>query len=81
MKQLVWVLIILLMILHQDVWLWQRYNPLVLGFIPIGLAWHAGISISAAVVGLLAARYCWPVDVDVDDQPHAPDSRRGSVDR
>jgi len=67
MKKVVWGLIVLLVVLHQDFWLWHRYEPLLFGFIPVGLAWHAGISVSAAVVGWLAARYCWPNDVDVDD--------------
>lgn len=60
MRRVVPLLIVILIVLHQDVWLWHRYDPLVLGFIPVGLAWHAGISIAAAIVAWLAVRYCWP---------------------
>ena len=28
-------------VLHQDVWLWRAARPLVLGFLPVGLAYHA----------------------------------------
>ena len=67
MKRVIPVLILLLVVLHQDFWFWHRYEPLVLGFLPIGLVWHVGISLASVVIALLAVRYCWPVDVDVDD--------------
>jgi hypothetical protein len=60
------MLVLLLMVLHQDFWFWHRYEPLLFGFIPIGLAWHVGISLSAGVVGLLAVRYCWPESLEAD---------------
>ena len=28
-------------LLHQDVWLWRSARPLVFGFLPIGLFYHA----------------------------------------
>ncbi|MCH8253367.1 MAG: hypothetical protein IID36_13040 [Planctomycetes bacterium] len=73
MRRLVYGLIILLAVLHQDFWWWDTAEPLVLGFVPIGLAFHAGISVAAAVLWALAVKYCWPADVDaldtVADQP------------
>ena len=36
-------------VLHQDFWNWKKAEPLVFGFLPIGLAYHAGYSILAAV--------------------------------
>ncbi|MBI4717593.1 MAG: DUF3311 domain-containing protein [Planctomycetes bacterium] len=65
MKRFVTLLVLALIVLHQDFWHWDRIEPLVLGFLPIGLAYHAGLSIAAAVVWALAVRYCWPRDVDV----------------
>ena len=35
-------------ILHQDFWNWRKADPLVFGFLPIGLAYQAGYSILAA---------------------------------
>ncbi len=69
MKRFVYGLIVLLAILHQDFWWWDRIDPLVLGFIPIGLAYHAGVSIAAAVLWALAVKYCWPQGLE-DDEPH-----------
>lgn len=65
MKRLVTLLVLALIVLHQDFWHWNRIEPLVFGFLPIGLAYHAGLSIAAALVWALAVRYCWPLDVDV----------------
>ncbi len=57
----VWALIVLLIVLHQDNWLWN--NPtLVFGFLPITLLYHMGISLGATVTWLLATRFAWPED-------------------
>lgn len=74
MKRFVYLLILLLVVLHQDFWWWHTHTPLVFGFIPIGLAWHAGISLAAALVGGLAVRYCWPSDVDLPAGVAPPES-------
>ncbi len=67
MKLLVYALIVLLAIVHQDYWWWDRIDPLVFGFVPIGLAYHAGVSIVAAILWAMAVKYCWPADADVVD--------------
>ena len=63
MRPLVWCLVVLLVILHHDLWNWDNAS-LVLGFLPVTLAYHAGISIAASVVWYLATRYAWPDNVD-----------------
>lgn len=68
MRKLIYGLIFLLCILHQDFWFWDKIEPLVFGFVPIGLAYHAGISIAAGILWALAVKYCWPKDVDVLDE-------------
>lgn len=75
MKRVVIALVVLLIIAHQDYWAWDRIDPLVFGIFPIGLAWHIGISIAAAIVWALAVRYCWPTDVDVPDTEDVPASK------
>jgi hypothetical protein len=61
MKTGVWVLVLLLVLLHQDEFFWGSTH-LVGGFLPVGMAWHIGISLASAVVWYLATRYAWPVD-------------------
>jgi len=60
MRKLVYVMIVLLALVHQDFWWWDRIDPLVFGFIPIGLAYQAGVSIAAAALWAMAVKYCWP---------------------
>ena len=69
MRIVVYLLLVLLMILHHDVWNWETHKPLVFGFIPAGLAHHAGISLSAAVLWALAVKFAWPQNVDLLDEP------------
>ncbi|KAA5541873.1 DUF3311 domain-containing protein [Roseiconus nitratireducens] len=64
----VWIiaaLVLLLLILHQDNWFWTD-DTLVFGFLPIGLLWHAGISIGASLTWALATVIAWPIDEDVE---------------
>ncbi|MFQ5430257.1 MAG: DUF3311 domain-containing protein [Phycisphaerae bacterium] len=77
MKKLTYGLILLLIILHQDFWWWDDSDTLVFGFLPIGLAYHAAISIAAAGLWAMAVRYCWPAEADeahatVADQDGGP---------
>ena len=74
MRTLVIGLILLLAVLHHDWWWWDAKEPLVLGFMPIGLAWHAGISLAAGLVGLVAVSFCWPGHLDEEDGEAEPAS-------
>lgn len=75
MRRIIPGIIVALIILHQDFWWWDDHNPLVFGFIPIGLAWHAGISLAAVLTAFLAVKFCWPAEVEEIDSA-ADASRR-----
>jgi hypothetical protein len=62
MSRILIVLVVLLLALHQDNWFWSD-GRLVLGFIPIGLFYHACISVAAAGMWWWATKYSWPADV------------------
>ena len=66
-RNFIWLAVILLVILHQDFWFWDTYEPLVFGFMPIGLAYHVGLSIAASIVWFLATKFCFPVDDESAD--------------
>jgi hypothetical protein len=71
MKTLVWSLVVLLVFLHQGFWQWgEAWNeaPLVFGFLPLSLAYHAVISLAAAGVWMLALKFCWPDDLEACDE-------------
>ncbi|MCA8989294.1 MAG: DUF3311 domain-containing protein [Planctomycetaceae bacterium] len=63
MKHLVWGLVILLIIIHQDFWYWSD-PTLVFGFMPIGLLYHCGISMGGAFAWFLATIFLWPKELD-----------------
>jgi len=53
-------LVLAVFLLHQDFWNWSKAEPLVFGFLPIGLAYHAGFSILAAIMMALLVKFAWP---------------------
>ncbi len=61
-------------ILHQDFWFWHQPRPLVLGFIPIGLFYHAAYSMASAGLMWLLVRYCWPghLEAAIEDMEPPP---------
>ncbi|MCH2129270.1 MAG: DUF3311 domain-containing protein [Pirellulaceae bacterium] len=63
MRYTIWLLVLLLLILHQDNWLWESEH-LVYGFIPAGLFYHACISVAAGVTWFLASQFAWPTGMD-----------------
>lgn len=74
---LVTVLILLVYFIHQDSWNWKKTEPLVFGFLPIGLAYHAGYSILAAIFMALLVKIAWPKDLEETD----PEEKRPSADQ
>lgn len=70
----VWGLVLLLVILHQDNWFWDN-GTLVFGFMPVALLYHACISIGAGITWFLATRFAWPEYLADDDLAHAEAAR------
>jgi hypothetical protein len=52
--------------LHQDVWFWRSARPLVFGFLPIGLFYHACFSVVAALLLWLLVSQAWPGHLERD---------------
>ena len=62
-KALVWGLFLLMFLAHQDFWWWDDAT-MVLGFLPVGLAFHALFSIGCAALGWLAIKMAWPSEIE-----------------
>jgi hypothetical protein len=58
--------VVLYYFLHQDVWFWRTARPLVFGFIPIGLFYHACYSVGAALLMWLLVKYAWPTELETE---------------
>ena len=66
MKSAAWLLVLLLIILHQDVWNW-RDTRLVWDILPLGLVYHMALTAATAVVWYLAIRFSWPADLPEEE--------------
>ncbi len=51
-------------LLHQDFWNWDKAEPLVFGFVPIGLAYHAAYSLAAAALMWVFVKFAWPAHLE-----------------
>jgi hypothetical protein len=58
MKWLLTLMVVLVYLLHQDVWFW--HDRTLVGFLPIGLAYHAFYSVLAAIMMAVLVRFAWP---------------------
>jgi len=65
MKRLLLLLaVITLYVLHQDFWNWRTAHPLVFGFIPIGLFYHACFSVAASLLMWMLVKFAWPAHLE-----------------
>ncbi|WP_339732489.1 DUF3311 domain-containing protein [uncultured Gimesia sp.] len=69
MRYAVYGLVVVLIIIHQDNWLWDD-KRLIFGFMPITLLYQAGISMGAAFVWFLATKFAWPHHLEEIVQEH-----------
>lgn len=63
--------VVALYFLHQDVWFWTSARPLVFGFLPIGLFYHAAYSVVVAVLMWALVRFAWPAHLEADVESEA----------
>jgi hypothetical protein len=54
------IVIVLLYVLHQDFWFFRSARPLVLGFLPVGLFYHAAFTLGCSLVLWWLATAQWP---------------------
>lgn len=54
---------VILAVLHQDCWNWGN-SDLVLGFMPVGLAYHAAYSVVVALFWALVIKFAWPTRLE-----------------
>jgi hypothetical protein len=63
-----------LYVLHQDFWFWRTarvFGILPIGFIPVGLFYHACFSVAAALLMWLLVKYAWPAHLEEEvEQEH-----------
>lgn len=55
--------------LHQDLWFWRSARPLVFGFVPVGLFYHACFAVAASALMWLVVAYAWPSHLEEQAGP------------
>jgi hypothetical protein len=61
-----------LYVLHQDFWFWRWAHPLILGFIPVGLFYHACYTVVTALVMWLLVKLAWPSHLEEETDSSSP---------
>lgn len=57
-RWILYIALVVLFLLHNDFWLWD--NPKVVIGLPIGLLYHIGFCVAAAILMALTINYAWP---------------------
>jgi hypothetical protein len=70
MKRLLTLVVIVVALLHQDLWFWND-RTLLFGLLPVGLAWHLGYSLLAAATMGLLVRFAWPAHLEEEKPPES----------
>jgi hypothetical protein len=69
-KLLLFLFILAIYVAHQDFWNWGKSAPMVFGFLPPGLAYHAGFSLWCSVMMAVLVKVAWPKHLeDQEDKP------------
>lgn len=76
-RTLLTLAVIALYALHQDLWFWRRANPLVFGFVPVGLFYHACFSVAAALLMWLLVGQAWPKRLEEEAEQGGPGPDEG----
>lgn len=78
MRKLLYAVLVILALLHQDFWNWDRAH-LYFGFLPSGLAYHAAYTLVVVFFWILVVRFAWPHEVErfVEEGEAAEDSAGG----
>jgi hypothetical protein len=60
MKTAILLILLTYYALHQDFWNWTTARPLIFGFLPVGLLYHALYAAGSSLLMLFLVRLAWP---------------------
>ena len=73
-RTLLVIAVVVVYALHQDFWFWRTARPLVFGFVPIGLFYHALFAVLASLLMWLLVKHAWPSHLEREIE--SPTSKR-----
>ena len=66
------IAVLVLYALHQDFWFWREARPLLFGFLPVGLTYHAAYCVAAALLMAALVRFAWPERLEAEAEGDPP---------
>lgn len=79
MKRSLWLTLLVLgvFLLHQDFWNWSAIHPLLFGFLPVGLWYHAAYTVLTAGLMAVLVKFAWPRELAaLEEAESAPPADR-----
>lgn len=73
MNRTLWLMLLALIVLHHDFWFWTD-STLISGWLPIGLAYHIGLTLVAVAFWCFVVKTAWPTT-----PPDASSGEEGSA--
>jgi hypothetical protein len=70
-KTLLVIAVAVVYVLHQDFWFWRTPRPIVFGFIPIGLFYHACFTVLSSLLMWLLVKHAWPSHLEEEIEQQA----------
>ncbi|MEO8026550.1 MAG: DUF3311 domain-containing protein [Bryobacteraceae bacterium] len=71
------LLVFLFLAAHQDFWFWRTPEPILFGFLPAGLWYHALYTLAAAGLLALLVKFAWPEHLEHVQAEKRPDADAG----
>jgi hypothetical protein len=66
------ILVVILYALHQDFWFWRTARPLLFGFLPTGIWYHACFTLAVSVVMWILIQQAWPAHLEAEAEACDP---------
>ncbi len=64
MKPLLYTALVILALLHNDIWLW--HNPNIMLGLPVGLLYHIAYCVVASLLFIAIVKFIWPKELDAE---------------
>jgi hypothetical protein len=78
-RALLVIAVVLVYALHQDFWFWRTARPFVFGFLPVGLFYHACLTLACSLLMWLLVKHAWPADIEsAGDQARSSEEEGGA---
>jgi hypothetical protein len=75
-RTLLVIAVVVVYVLHQDFWFWRTARPLIFGFVPVGLFYHACFAVLASLLLWLLVKHAWPSHLE--QEVEGPTRARGA---